>query len=102
MNDIYIKMIRPENYEDVCNELVIEDMHIHPDFQIEDVTQEIIVLRAEVEGLTRAVDTDYEQLYRETLEQLAAMTKERNNHELASALAQGEWRASQTELTTMT
>ena len=30
------------------------------------------------------------------------MTKERNNHELASALAQGEWRASQTKLITMT
>ena len=57
MSDIYIKMILPENYEDVCNALVIEDMHIHPDFQIEDVTQEITALRAELTTMTQDRDS---------------------------------------------
>ena len=26
----------PEDYEDVCAELLVEDLHIHPDFVIED------------------------------------------------------------------
>ena len=33
---------------------------------IDSLNQENAALRAKVEGLTRAVDTDYEQLYRET------------------------------------
>jgi hypothetical protein len=36
-------------------------------------------LRAEVATLTRAVDTDYEQLYREANDQIAALTKEKND-----------------------
>ena len=41
MSYVYVKLTRPEGYEDVCDELVIEDAHIHEAFQPEDATPEI-------------------------------------------------------------
>ena len=36
MKTLVITIEIPEDYDDVCAELIIEDLHIHPDFIIED------------------------------------------------------------------
>jgi hypothetical protein len=45
---VYVKLTRPEGYEDVAPELVLEDAGMHPAFSPEDVTAEIERLRAQV------------------------------------------------------
>ena len=60
---IYVKIYLPEEYEDVCNELIVEDCHIHPDFKATDCTEEI-------ENLVRERDKARRQL----CENIAVMT----------------------------
>lgn len=42
MNHVYVRLIRPEGYEDVCNDLVIEDTGINVIFEPEDFTDQVI------------------------------------------------------------
>lgn len=50
-NPVYVKLTRPEGYDDVCDELVVEDASIHPAFLAEPVTDEIAHLRSALEQI---------------------------------------------------
>ena len=48
---VYVKLTRPEGYEDACEQIVIEDAEIHPGFMPEPATEEVERLREEVRAL---------------------------------------------------
>src|SRR5690554_761983 len=48
---VYVKLTRPEGYEDACEQIVIEDAEIHPGFMPEPATEEVERLRQEVDEL---------------------------------------------------
>ena len=39
---VYVRLTRPDGYENVCNELVIEDAKINPAFEPEDFTDQVV------------------------------------------------------------
>lgn len=41
-NYVYVRLLRPEGYEDVCNTLVIEDADISAAFKPEDFTDQVV------------------------------------------------------------
>lgn len=54
--DVYVKLIRPEDYEDVDESLLLEDAHVHPEFQPEVVTAEVVALREQRDELLAALE----------------------------------------------
>jgi hypothetical protein len=63
MADVYARISRPDGYEDVHPDLVIEDAIPHTAFEIADATAEIAALRATatyaLAVLTRLADSAY-------------------------------------------
>jgi len=62
---VYVKLTRPEGYEDVCEQLVIEDAEIHPAFMAEPATEEIERLRDQAEAYRQRAEADMAEQDRE-------------------------------------
>jgi hypothetical protein len=54
---IYVKLTRPEDYDDVHPDLVIEDACINPAFEPENVTDEVEALRNLLREMVIQLDT---------------------------------------------
>lgn len=54
---VYVRIERPEGYEDVCSELVIEDAIPSTAFHIADATAEVARLREALRLFVAACDT---------------------------------------------